>query len=466
MDFALLPPEINSTRMYAGPGSGSMLAAAAAWDELASELYSTAGMYQSVIDGLTVGPWVGPSASLMAAAAAPYVEWMNTAAAQAEEAASQAKAAAIAYEAAFAETVPPPVVAANRSLFLALVATNFFGQNTPAIAAAETQYSDMWAQDTAAMLGYAGASASATTLTPFAEPTSTTDPAGLSSQTAAVTQATGTAAGEVQNAVTSVQQLFSAIPGTLSGLANPAAVGDAFGPLDLIDLISDLSGLFVDPEIGTAGLIVDGILSGTALPYDINGYWVGVHTDDLVSAFAGVPSWPAQGSPPPSFPAMGGAPVAAGLGEAARVGSMSVPTGWTTAAPATRMAAALPATSVGAAAEASASGAGALFSQMALAAMAGRALAGTSGTGGSGGTGNRERIGAATRAAQPTAETDAKPEISEEGAGNPEKPRTQLPLGGPITSIAAELRELASLRDAGILTQEEFTEQKRRLLPQ
>ena len=38
--------------------------------------------------------------------------------------------------------------------------------------------------------------------------------------------------------------------------------------------------------------------------------------------------------------------------------------------------------------------------------------------------------------------------------------------GGPITGTAAELRELASLRDSGILTEEEFTEQKRRLLPQ
>ncbi|WP_156737025.1 SHOCT domain-containing protein, partial [Mycobacterium sp. E3298] len=36
---------------------------------------------------------------------------------------------------------------------------------------------------------------------------------------------------------------------------------------------------------------------------------------------------------------------------------------------------------------------------------------------------------------------------------------------GPITSIAAELRELASLRDAGIITEDEFLEQKQRLLP-
>jgi hypothetical protein len=98
----------------------------------------------------------------------------------------------------------------------------------------------------------------------------------------------------------------------------------------------------------------------------------------------------------------------------------------------------LPATSVGAAAEASAGSAGSLFSQMALAGMAGRAMAG------SGGSGRRERIGV-TATREPTSPPQSSP-------------------GGPITSIAAELRELASLRDSGILTDEEFTEQKKRLL--
>jgi PPE-repeat protein len=127
MDFALLPPEINSARMYAGPGSGPMLAAAAAWNGLAVELQSTASSYQSAIAGLTVGPWLGPSSASMAAAATPYVAWMRITAAQAEQTGNQASAAAAAYETAFAETVPPPVVAANRSLLMALVATNFFG---------------------------------------------------------------------------------------------------------------------------------------------------------------------------------------------------------------------------------------------------------------------------------------------------------------------------------------------------
>ena len=147
MDFSVLPPEINSGRMYSGPGSGPLMAAATAWDELATELGSTADSYSSVISGLTGAEWLGPSSASMAAAAAPYMAWMSTTAAQAEQSAAQAMAAASAYEAAFAMTVPPPVIAANRSLTMMLIATNILGQNTAAIAANEAQYAEMWAQD-------------------------------------------------------------------------------------------------------------------------------------------------------------------------------------------------------------------------------------------------------------------------------------------------------------------------------
>ena len=450
MDFALLPPEINSALMYAGPGSGPMLGAAAAWDALSAEMYATASSYQSVITSLTAGPWIGPASAAMAAAATPYVAWLKVTALQAEHTADQAKAAALAYETAFAETVPPPVVAANRSLLMMLIATNFFGQNTPLIALTETQYADMWAQDTAAMQSYAASSAAATTLTPFAEPSSITDSSGLPAQAAAVSQATGTAAGEVQSLVSSAQQALSAVPAALAGLATPAPAA-AVSPFDIVTLLDFGAGLIS----GT----LDGIVGTTALPYDIGGYHIGVHTDDIVSGWAGIESWPGSAPVPPSqFPVITnlGSPVSAGLGEAGSVGGLSVPPGWTTAAPGFRLAALTsPAASVGAAAEASADGAGALFSQMAVAGMAGRAMAGTVGTGGSGGARTKERVGVAKRGTPAAAET------SEESAKQP----PVLP-GGPITSIAAELRELASLRDAGILTEQEFTEQKQRLLPQ
>jgi PPE-repeat protein len=452
MDFALVPPEVNSARMYAGPGSGPMLAAAAAWEALAVDLQSTASSYQSAITGLIAGPWLGPSATTMAAAAAPYVAWMRATAAQAEQAANQATAAAAAYDAAFAETVPPPVVAANRSLLAALVATNLFGQNTPAIALTETQYAEMWAQDTSAMYSYAGASASATSLTPFRSPPSSTSSSGQGSQAAAAAQASATSIGNAQGVVSSVQQTFSAVPSALSGLAAPA---QALTPADLVNLVGSLSGIFVDPELGAAGLGVD----STALPYDIVGALTGFHTDDIVSGWAGIESWPGAAPVPPSpFPVITnlGSPVSAGMGEANTISRMSVPTAWAMAAPEIRLSAvALPATSLGAAAEASAGSAGSVFSQMALAGMAGRAMAGTTGTGA--GTGRRERIG--ERVGAPT-NKPAEPQQPE----SPAPPKS--PPGGPITSIAAELRELASLRDSGILTDEEFTEQKRRLLPQ
>ncbi|CAM4471310.1 putative PPE family protein PPE29 [Mycobacterium basiliense] len=453
MDFAVLPPEVNSARMYAGAGAGPMLAAAAAWDALAAELHSLAGSYESVVGGLTAGPWVGRSSMSMAAAAASYVAWTRNTATQAEQAANQAIAAAVAYETAFAETVPPPVVTANRALLAALVATNLFGQNTPAIAATEAQYAEMWAQDASAMYGYAGSSASATTLTPFASPPATTSPNGLSSQAAATALTTAAMAGNVQNSVSTVPQALSAVPNTLNSLAAPAATIPSLTPLELLDLLADLSGLFIDPEIGAAGLGVDSFVGITALPYDIIGYVIGVHTDDIVSGWAGLESWPGTALVPPKpFPApitsLGGSAVSAGLAEANTIGGLSVPPTWTDLAPGIHpLAVSLPATTVGPAAEMTAGAAGSLFSQMALAGVAGRAIAGT------GGAARRERAAAATSERPTPSTTNEQP-----------TPPTRA-AGGPITSIAAELRELASLRDSGILTEEEFTEQKQRLLP-
>jgi hypothetical protein len=76
-DFVLLPPEINSARMYAGPRSGSMWAAAAAWDKLAAQLGSSASSFQSTVSSLTGGAWQGPASMTMASAAAPYVQWLT-----------------------------------------------------------------------------------------------------------------------------------------------------------------------------------------------------------------------------------------------------------------------------------------------------------------------------------------------------------------------------------------------------
>ena len=99
LDFALLPPEVNSARMYSGAGPASMVAAASAWKGLAAELRATALSYGAVVSGLADEEWHGPASAAMAAAAMPYVGWMNTTAVQAEQTATKAEAAVAAYEA-------------------------------------------------------------------------------------------------------------------------------------------------------------------------------------------------------------------------------------------------------------------------------------------------------------------------------------------------------------------------------
>lgn len=468
MDFAIFPPEVNSGRMYIGAGSESMVAAAEAWEGLASELHTAANAYQSVISGLTAGPWLGPSSASMAAAAASYVGWLSSAAMQAEETAMRARAAVAAYDEAFASTVPPQLVAANRALFARLVANNLFGQNTSAIATTETQYVEMWAQDAAAMYGYAGASAAATTLTPFVAAQQNTDPSGSVGQTAAVSRAAGTSIGEAQNAVSSLQQSFSAVPNALQGFA--VAAPTATSPLNTL---ADLVSIFVDLPAGLASIFVDVPLSTlglVALPFDIGGYYTGVHTDDIVSGWNGEQSWPGSGpAPVKPFPAPllnlrpGTIPpstVSAGVGEANTVGNLSVPATWTIATPLVRPVSytlpALPAAAAGVVEEASAPGSS-TFGQMALAGLAGRAIAGTMGAGGGKGGGNGA---GAERVPAPAGEANTAPGAAEDGeAAAPETPPRAV-----VTGVAAELREFAKLRDEGILTEEEYTEQKNRLL--
>ena len=196
MDYEV-PPEINSGRMYAGPGSGSLMASAAAWQALAAQLGSAGAAFQSVIEALMSTSWLGPSSMSMALAAAPYVVWMIATTMQCEQAAVAAGQAAATFEAARAGVVPPPVIAENRAQLATLVATNFMGFNTPAIAANEAAYDGMWAQDTMTMYGFASDAAGISgSLEPFTAPLPNSDPIGLAAQAAALGQSGGTAGGQ------------------------------------------------------------------------------------------------------------------------------------------------------------------------------------------------------------------------------------------------------------------------------
>ncbi|MFV0494819.1 PPE domain-containing protein [Mycobacterium sp.] len=163
MSFAGLPPEINSLRMRLGAGSAPMLAAAAAWNNLAEELGSAASSFSSVTSNLTGQAWQGPAAAAMANAAAPYSAFLQAASTRALGASGQANAVASAFETAKAAMINPEAIAANRNAFAQLVRSNFLGLNAPMIAAAEGIYEEFWAADVAAMFGYYGGASTAAT---------------------------------------------------------------------------------------------------------------------------------------------------------------------------------------------------------------------------------------------------------------------------------------------------------------
>jgi PPE-repeat protein len=337
-DFAALPPEINSARMYAGPGSGPMMAAAAAWNNTAAELSTTASACQSVISELTGGEWLGPSSAAMAAATAPYVGWMHTTAGELAHAATQAIASAAAYETAFGMTVPPAAIAANRVQLAALVATNILGQNTAAIMATEAQYGEMWAQDAAAMYGYAGSSASAARLSPLTSPAPTTNPGGLGAQAAAVPQA---AASGTQTA--GFQGLVSNLPTTMQSLATPLAAQAADNPIDDFfanSLVSNIPNGIVDTVAWQMFAIIPAAIlyayylgGGSAGAAAVAGDDLGAGLGGGVLAGATAPAAGALAGGAVPAGGLGAVPVLAGMGSATSVGGLSVPAGWPAATP-------------------------------------------------------------------------------------------------------------------------------------
>ena len=333
MDYAFLPPEVNSARMYTGPGPSSFLTAAGSWDALAAELATTAAGYGAVLTALATWQWSGPASQAMTAAAAHYAGWLQATAEQTKQTAAQARAAAATFEQAYAMTVPPPVIAANRAQLAMLVATNLLGQNTPAIAATEAHYAEMWAQDATAMYGYAASSAAASQLTPFAKPPATTSvEAGLTQDVATVDAATqGTLA-----------QAMSAIPSALQGLSAPMGLESAADwlglagtdlstPAGILNFLTGSDGSALGGALGSVGL--NTLSSGFYAP----GNFLGTLADAVGMAGAGeaveAGSEAAEAlSSEISTSAAGlGSSVTAAAGNAPAIGSLSVPPSWTAA---------------------------------------------------------------------------------------------------------------------------------------
>jgi len=391
MSFMMFPPEGNSSLMYSGAGAGPLMAAASAWDELAADLEATAASYQTVLTQLTGATWLGPSSERMAAATTPYVDWLAGTAGQAAQTSAQARFAAAAYESAFASTVEPAVIAANRALLAALVATNFLGQNTPAIAATEALYMEMWFQDGLTMDTYATLAQQAVVL-PQQTPAPTASDGGTSADAAAAAQSTAQSASSTgTNLATALQNLFpslssnstsgnglsSAASTALSDVAVPAATTNALSsaaptvatatgsilpvqliyyatmfasmPAKMLISMSNSMGASQAMQAGQQAMLADvtSILDGKmkAMMASISGQMRGF-----------------------------GSAISAQLASASKLGGLSVPNGWAQAAPEmVRAAPILPANSI-AAPNVSATMPNSPYTQALMGAMNGRGM--------------------------------------------------------------------------------------------
>lgn len=273
MSFMMFPPEVNSGLMYSGAGSGPLMAAASAWDELAADLETTAAAYQTVLGQLIQATWLGPTSARMAAATAPYVDWLGTTAGQAAQTSAQARFAAAAYESAFASTVPPAVIAANRALLVALVATNFLGQNSPAIAATEMHYVEMWFQDGLTMDTYATTSQQAVVL-PEQTPAPNTSDGGASSDAAAAAQTLENSITTlVKDLTTTMQALvgFNSSAGSTNSLSSAltSAMGNVTGASSGAHAAAATSGA---STLSSASTAATGSALGSIVPLQLTYY--------------------------------------------------------------------------------------------------------------------------------------------------------------------------------------------------
>lgn len=308
--------------MYVGAGAAPLLAAAAAWNGIAVELSDAAVAFEAVITRLSSEYWISAASLSMAASAQPILGWLNSTAEASTLAAGQAMASAAAYQRAFALTVPPAEVAANRTQLEALLAGNIFGQNGPLIATVEARYGEMWVQDAAAMYQYAADSAVAGRLEPLDNPSEVTNPAGGADQAAAVGQA---AASAEQVALSSV---VSSGPEAVGGLAEPVPappITDVWAFLHWLD--------------STENPLWGGFDHNRATYWDYSVGQIGSgggdeERDEEVEIDLGLaPPIPLDFSASEIAAEVGEVRMTAVLGSASAVGGLSVPAGWANSTP-------------------------------------------------------------------------------------------------------------------------------------
>ena len=322
-DFAAMPPEMTSSLVYAGAGAAPLMAAAAAYANLAAEVSSTATQWESIVSLLTTENWTGGGSAAAAAAAQPIITYLTETAATLEQASAQATASAAAFEAAYMGVVNPALVYANRAAFLAALAGLPF--TLPHVAALEAQYEAMWVQDATTMTAYQAASAAAGVLTPVTPLTSTTNPATAAAAGSAALGADSTA-GTTQALLGPITSAPLAAAPTLPFTTTPpgilGSIDNFLGTPSVLNAINgtvNTGAWFTMNAIPTAVSLGHTLGTVPSIPFAL--------TDSVTPLAGGMVPGTMVGS-------VSGAGASAALGEASAVGGLSVPAGWNAAAPA------------------------------------------------------------------------------------------------------------------------------------
>jgi PPE-repeat protein len=215
----------------------------------------------------------------------------------------------------------------------------------------EALYAAMWAQDAAAMYGYASASSVALQVTPFTAPPQTTNDAGTSSQADAAAKAAATPASQ---AATVAQNAVSSAPATTTQTAASTAVPAATPPTTLVDWLTQLfQNTVTQFPTGGWGLGLTNANLNTMrqilqayFAVGLANFGFGMGQQLITPAQATAlfnPSAAGALIPTPALGGLaplGGAPVpgvvgqmSASVGQASTLGRLSVPAGWPGATP-------------------------------------------------------------------------------------------------------------------------------------